>query len=165
MIFFHFCSIFIHWSPVSFKSKQNADEAEEENMAVPLPARVLGLWSVTLITTIFLVVRADKESKWNFFVVFTPVLAYNGIAILVVMSRIVRHSRRGFHDNEQTVKRKFWFLLLLILSFILVCLICSKVHGLVTFPWYYVFLVLWILLILVLADITRFVMNELSTNR
>ena len=131
-------------------------------MAVPLPARVLGIWSVTLITIVFLVVRADQESNWNYFVVFIPVLVYNGGLLFVVLSRIIRHSRRRFHDDEVSIKRKLWFLLLLILNFIFVCVVSSKLDGRVTFPWYYVFIILWILLILVLADTTRFLRKELT---
>ena len=134
-------------------------------MAVPLPARVLGLWSVTLMTVVFLVVRADKESNWNYFVVFIPVLVYDGVLLLVVLSRIIRHSRRRFHDDEQTIKRKLWFLLLLTLNFIFVCLVSSKLDGHVTFSWYYVVTILWILLILVAADTTRFLKKQWNRNR
>ena len=131
-------------------------------MAVPLPARVLGIWSVTLMTIVFLVVRVDKESNWNYFVVFIPVLVYDGVLLFVVLSRIVRHiSRRRFHENEASVKRKLWFFLLLILNFIFVCMVSSKLDRHVTFSWYYVFIILWILLILVLADTTRFLRREL----
>ena len=131
-------------------------------MAVPLPARVLGLWSVTLITTVFLVVRADGESNWNYFMVFVPVLVYNGVLMVVVLSRILRHSRRRFHDDEQTLKRKLWFLLLLVLNFIFICLLSSKLDRHISFSWYYVFTVLWILLLLVLTDTTRFLRKELN---
>jgi cell division protein FtsW (lipid II flippase) len=130
---------------------------------VPLPARVLCLWSVTLITTIFLVVRVDSESDWNYFVVFVPVLIYDGVLILVVSSRIIRHSRRRFYDDERTVKRKLWFLLLVVLNFIFVCLVSSKLDGHVSFSWYYVFTVLWMLLILVAADTTRFLRQDLNS--
>ncbi len=116
-------------------------------------------------TVVFLVVRADKESNWNYFVVFIPVLVYDGVLLLVVLSRIIRHSRRRFHDDEQTIKRKLWFLLLLTLNFIFVCLVSSKLDGHVTFSWYYVLTVLWILLILVAADTTRFLKKQWNRNR
>lgn len=141
-------------------TRKQADEAN--NMAVPLAARVLCLWSVTLITVIFLVVRADGESKWNFFLIFIPVLVYDGSLMIAVLSRIIRHSRRRFHDNERSIKRKLWFLLLLILNFIFVCLVCSKLDGHVVFSWYYVFIVLWTFLILVGVDATRFLRKELT---
>ena len=148
--------------PVSGRPKQNADEASKINMSVPLPGRVLALWSVILITTVFIVVRADNESQWNYFVIFVPVLVYDGILMLVVVSRIVRHSRRRFHDNEQSVKRKFWFLLLLVLNFIFICLLSSKLDTHVSFSWHYIFMVLWLLLLLVLADTTRYLKKELD---
>ena len=112
-------------------------------------------------TIVFWVVRADKESNWNYFVVFIPVLVYDGVLLFVLLSRIVRHSRRRFHDDEASVKRKLWFFLLLILNFIFVCMVSSKLDRHVTFSWYYVFIILWILLILVLADTSRFLRKEL----
>lgn len=130
-------------------------------MAIPLPARVLSLWSVTLMTIIFLVVRVDEESNWNYFVVFVPILVYNGILIVVVLSKIGRQMRRRFYDDGHTLSRKLWFLLLLILTFVFFCLLCSKLNGHVTFSWYYLFIILWIILTLIFVDVSRFLKSEL----
>lgn len=132
------------------------------NMAASLPARVLVVWVITLVTTVFLVIRLDRESNWKLFIVFIPTLLFEGVLLFVIISRIIRHDRRRFHDDEITIKRKIWFLLLLILNFIFICLVCAKLDGLLgaSFSWYYVFIFLWIFLILVSMDATRELLQE-----
>ncbi|BET03446.1 unnamed protein product [Nesidiocoris tenuis] len=125
--------------------------------------RALFTWFVVLVFLILLVLKLDNRIQWNWSIVFIPVWFYDSIVFLYVFFYILAYSRCG--ELSQTVRRKLYYLVALLLKFAFLVLLCLKLENVLhELSVVYVLLPLWILMPFAIYDVTmRLILN--SKNR
>ncbi|XP_063978755.1 transmembrane protein 60 [Diachasmimorpha longicaudata] len=89
--------------------------------------RALFTWFNLLIFLILLVLRLDQRIQWNWFIVFIPMWLYDNILLTYVVFNMISHCKNG-HDRINTLRRKGWYVLAVLLKFSAQILICLKLE-------------------------------------
>ncbi|KAI8495367.1 PREDICTED: transmembrane protein 60-like [Branchiostoma belcheri] len=117
--------------------------------------RVLFTWLMTLFFLILLVLRLDGGTIWNWFIIFVPLWAFDAIILAMLAIRMIRHCRNGYDSDDVTMKKKLWYLLVMMLKLGFQMTLCLKLQYFRTIPFYLAFLPLWGFLLCVAGDIFR----------
>ncbi|KAL1110241.1 hypothetical protein AAG570_008318 [Ranatra chinensis] len=116
--------------------------------------RALFTWFILLVFLILLVLRLDTRIHWNWFIVFIPIWFYDNILMVYVFFNMMSYCRNGHDRLSNSVQRKLWYLLAIILKMLSLIILCLKLEN----PSYnistvYVMIPIWILLPFSVSDV------------
>nr|BAN20742.1 conserved hypothetical protein [Riptortus pedestris] len=115
--------------------------------------RALFTWFVLLVFLILLVLRLDQRIQWSWFIVFVPMWFYDVILLTYVFLNMMSYCRQG-HELSNSVQRRLYYLLAIILKLISLVILCLKLENVVSnISTLYVMIPVWILIPFMLLDV------------
>lgn len=116
--------------------------------------RALFTWFILLVFFILLCLRLESRTHWNWFLIFLPMWFYDLILLIDAFFHIVMHCKR--EHIRTTVRNKNNLLILVILLKVAAQIIlCLKLeYTLLGLELYHVLIPLWILLPILIFDVT-----------
>ncbi|KAF7224641.1 transmembrane protein 60 [Nothobranchius furzeri] len=117
-------------------------------MKMSLAQRVLLSWIFALIFLIMLVLKLDSKIHWNWFLIFLPVWAFDTILILMLIVNMAGRCKADFdpRDGEQSLKRRIWYLIALLLKLAFCLTLCSLLESIASVLVSVVCIPLWVLM-------------------
>ncbi|XP_059469177.1 transmembrane protein 60 [Neocloeon triangulifer] len=88
--------------------------------------RALFTWFLVLLFLIFVALRVDAKTQWNWFVLFIPIWIYDCILLLYILYQIAQHLKGGRVLNTIPIQRKLWYLLAWALKVSFQVLLCIR---------------------------------------
>lgn len=117
-------------------------------MKMSLAQRVLLSWFFALIFLIMLVLKLESKIQWSWFLIFLPVWTFDTILILMLVVKMAGRCKSDLvpREGEQSLVRRLWYLMALLLKLAFCLFLCSWLDRL-TDMWVSVVCVpLWVLL-------------------
>lgn len=124
--------------------------------------RALLTWFLLLAFLILLVLRLDEKVFWNWFIIFIPLWILNVSIAIYILFFTIKHFTSGANNGCHTVGRKFLYLGCVFLKVLFEVLVCLRLEYLRTMGTYFVMIPAWMLLIVMLTDLSRNVFNRLG---
>lgn len=116
--------------------------------------RALFTWFVLLVFLILLVLRLDQRIQWSWFIVFVPIWLYDLILLIYVFINMMSYCRSGHEALSNSVQRKLYYLLAIILKLMSLVILCLKLENTVSnISTLYVMIPLWFLIPFILSDV------------
>lgn len=124
--------------------------------------RALLTWFLLLAFLILLVLRLDEKVQWNWFIIFIPLWVLDVAIVIYIVFFTIKHFTSGVNNTCDAVMRKFWFLGCVMLKILFEILICLRLEYLRTMGSYYVMMPAWLLLVLILLDLSRNILKRVG---
>ncbi|XP_017773460.1 PREDICTED: transmembrane protein 60-like [Nicrophorus vespilloides] len=116
--------------------------------------RALFTWFLLLIFFVFLCVRLEARIHWNWFLIFIPMWVFDVIVFVDALVNIVIHCKHKVLKNVLMNKNNY-ILIVVLLKIATQILICLKLeYRALNLEIYHVFIPFWILLPLVIIDVS-----------
>jgi len=118
--------------------------------------RALFTWFMLLVFLIFLALRLDEKTTWNWFLVFIPMWLFDSFILIYVTFKLITHCKNG-HNWWLTVHRKLWYLCCILLKMGFQAGLCAKLEygSQFAIPVYYIFIPVCVLLVGASADVFK----------
>lgn len=108
--------------------------------------RALFTWFVTLNFVIFLSLRLELRTQWNFFIVFIPLWVFDAILLVYVIIRIITKWRNLARLKELLIGYQ-WYIAAVLLKIAGQTMICLKLeYPQLDIPIYVTMIPIWALL-------------------
>lgn len=114
--------------------------------------KVLLAWFLFTVFLVLLALRLDEKTDWNWFIVFVPMWAFDIKLFLYLTIRLMKSCKRR-HENSREIRRRLWALFCLLLKSAFQICLCTRLQYAPSFPWVFVALPLWILLLSVSCNV------------
>ncbi|XP_014240068.1 transmembrane protein 60 [Cimex lectularius] len=116
--------------------------------------RALFTWFVLLVFLVLLVLRLDSRIQWNWFIVFIPLWFYDSILMIYVFFNMMSYCRNSVDRLPNSVQRKLWYLLAILLKLISIIILCLKLENIISnIPTVYIMIPIWILMPFMISDV------------
>lgn len=112
--------------------------------------RALATWFLFTLFLIFLIVKLDGRSDWNWFVVFAPMWIMDVKLCTFLMVKIFQNSRRRNGPIENmtiTLKKRAIYLVCVMFKLTFQTLLCLKLQYYASLNIFFVMLPFWVLII------------------
>lgn len=108
--------------------------------------RALFTWFIVLVFCIFLCLRLDNRTNWNWFIVFIPHWLFDSILLIYVMIKIITKWRNLTRLKELLISYQ-WYLTAVLLKIAAQVIICLKLeYPQLELSIYVTMIPIWILL-------------------
>ena len=108
--------------------------------------RCLFTWFIILVFAIFLCLRLESRTQWNFFIVFIPLWIFDVILIIYVIIKIVTKWRNLTRLKELLIEYQ-WYIGTVLLKIAAEIMICLKIeYPQLELSIYVTMIPIWILL-------------------